>query len=162
MGLLRLYIREEVSELLKNNIRLRFIGCKEGLAPDIVTMTNEAEERTANNDGLTLVIALNYGSQAEITRACRDLAKAVAAGEIDLERIDEGAISRALYTADIPDPDLLIRTSGEQRLSNFLLWQSAYSELVFTDVLWPDFGKDSLLDAIGEYQRRDRRFGARP
>jgi undecaprenyl diphosphate synthase len=130
------------------------------LADDIKELLAEAEERTKGNSALYLTIALNYGGQAEIVRACRSLAVEVAAGKLRPEDITEEVFAGRLETAGIPDPDLLIRTSGEQRLSNFLLWQSAYTELVFMDTLWPDFSKESLIEAIEDYRSRERRYGA--
>ncbi len=160
MGLLRLYLRRELDELNRNNIRVRFIGDRSGLADDIIRLLARYERTTRENDALTLIIALNYGGQNEIVDACRQLAEEVAAGRRSAAEIDTETFAKYLQTADIPDPDLLIRTSGEQRLSNFLLWQSAYSELVFMDVLWPDFCKKNLEDAIDEFHRRERRYGA--
>jgi len=160
MGLLRHYLRGEIAELHRNGVRLRVIGDRARLAPDIVAMIENAEAMTRVNDGLNLTIALSYGSRAEIAAAAQSIARQVAAGTLEAEAVNEAAIARALWTADIPDPDLIVRSSGEKRLSNFLLWQSAYSELVFVDTLWPDFGKDDLLSAIGEFQRRERRYGA--
>ena len=161
MGLMRLYLRREIAELHANNVRVRFIGDRERLADDIRALMSNAETTTAGNDGLTLVIAVNYGGQAEIVRAARLLAEAVARGEMRPCDIDEAAVGRCLDLPDVPEPDLLIRTSGEQRLSNFLLWQAAYSELVFDETYWPDYGRDALLRAIEVYCRRDRRFGGR-
>jgi undecaprenyl diphosphate synthase len=160
MGLLRLYLRRELAELHANNVRLRFIGERRALSRDLVGLIDEAETKTVGNTGLTLVVAINYGSQHEIIEAARDLARAVTAGQITVDDITEESFASRLQTKDIPDPDLLIRTSGEQRLSNFLLWQSAYTELVFLDLLWPDFDKSSLEDAIHEFHRRERRYGA--
>ena len=160
MGLLRHYLRGEIAELHRNGVRLRVIGDRARLAPDIVAMIENAEAMTRANDGLNLTIALSYGSRAEIAAAAQSIARQVATGALKADAVDEDAVSRALWTADIPDPDLIVRSSGEKRLSNFLLWQSAYSELVFIDTLWPDFGKDDLLSAIGEFQRRERRYGA--
>ena len=160
MGLLRHYLRGEIAELHRNGVRLRVIGDRARLAPDIVTMIENAEAMTRSNGGLNLIIALSYGSRAEIAAAARTIARQVAAGKLDAAAVDEDTVSRALWTAEIPDPDLIVRSSGEKRLSNFLLWQSAYAELVFIDTLWPDFGKDDLLSAIGEFQRRERRYGA--
>ncbi len=160
MGLLRHYLRGEIAELHKNGVRLKVIGDRRKLAPDIVTMIANAENMTRDNAGMTLVIALSYGSRAEITEAARNLARAVQAGKLSPDAIDEATFERHLSTAGIPDPDLLIRTSGEKRLSNFLLWQSAYTEFVFIDTLWPDFTKRDLEDAIREFQRRERRYGA--
>jgi len=159
MGLLRLYLRREVSELHREGIRIRFIGDRERLADDIVRLLEMAEQRTRQNTGLNLVIALSYGGRQEITQATRKLARAAAAGEIDPDNIDEAVLDRYLFTGTIPDPDLVIRTSGEQRISNFLLWQSAYAELVFTDTLWPDFCRADFEDALRQYHRRERRFG---
>jgi undecaprenyl diphosphate synthase len=160
MGLLRLYLRRELAELHRNDVRLRFIGDRSGLAKSIVSLLEESEALTAGNCGLTLIIALNYGSHGEIMRAVRGLVGDVADGRLRPDEIDENLFRRYLETADIPDPDLLIRTSGEQRLSNFLLWQAAYAELMFMDTLWPDFTKDSLREALDEYHRRERRYGA--
>ena len=160
MGLLRLYLRRELAELHRNDVRVRFIGDRSRLADDIVSLLTEAERLTEGNRGLTLVIALNYGARAEIVRATQRMAEEVAAGRLRPEEIDETSYTGYLQTADIPDPDLLVRTSGEQRLSNFLLWQSAYTELVFTATLWPDFNKQCLRDAVREFHRRDRRYGA--
>ncbi|PWC55840.1 isoprenyl transferase [Azospirillum sp. TSO22-1] len=160
MGLLRFYLRSEIAELHKAGIRLRVIGERPRLSPDIVRLIENAEELTAGNTTMTLVVALSYGSRQEIVLAARRLAEEARAGRLDPESIDEDALTGRLFTADIPDPDLIIRTSGEQRLSNFLLWQSAYAEFVFTDTLWPDFTKRDLEAAIEEFHRRERRFGA--
>ena len=160
MGLLRLYLRRELAELDSNQVRVRFIGERERLPVDIVALIEEAEARTAGNRGLTLVIALNYGSQAEMARAAQALAREVASGRLLPQDIDETLFRSRLQTADMPDPDIVIRTSGEQRLSNFLLWQAAYAELVFLDILWPDFGKKDLAAAVEEFHRRERRYGA--
>ncbi len=160
MGLLRHYLRGEIAELHRNGVRLRVIGDRARLASDIVAMIENAEAMTRSNGGLNLIIALSYGSRAEIAAAARTIARQVASGALRAEAIDEHCVAQALWTADIPDPDLVIRSSGEKRLSNFLLWQSAYSELVFVDTLWPDFSKDDLLSAIDEFQRRERRYGA--
>jgi undecaprenyl diphosphate synthase len=160
MGLLRLYLRHEIAELSRNGARLRVIGARTALARDIVELIEHAERLTAANTKIDLNIALNYGSRDEIVRAARALAEAVARGELKPEQIDEATFAHRLMTDGIPDPDLLIRTSGEQRISNFLLWQSAYAEFMFTDVLWPDFGKAHLEAAIAEYAKRERRYGA--
>ncbi len=160
MGLLRLYLKRELADLHRNNVRMRFIGDHSALQPDIQALIETAQRRTRGNTGLRLVIALNYGSHNEIVEACRRLAAAVEAQELSPDAITEQMFRAQLETADIPDPDLLIRTSGEQRLSNFLLWQVAYSELVFLDTLWPDFKKEHLEAAVREYQRRERRYGA--
>jgi undecaprenyl diphosphate synthase len=160
MQLLRFYLRSEIADLHRNNVRLRIIGDRERLDPDIISLIDKAETLTHDNSGLTLVIALSYGSRQEITAAARNLAREVAAGRLSPEDIDEERFAGCLLTRDIPDPDLLIRTSGEQRISNFLLWQVAYTELVFVETHWPDFTKRDLEDAIREFHRRDRRFGA--
>ena len=160
MGLLRLYIRRELAELHRNNVRMRFIGDRSRLAADIVALIENAEQTTRANDGLTLVVALNYGSHDEIVRACRRIVGEALHGDVAPDEIDEALFRRHLETADLPDPDLLIRTSGEQRLSNFLLWQAAYTELVFVETLWPDFAKIDLEAAIAEFRRRERRYGA--
>jgi undecaprenyl diphosphate synthase len=160
MGLLRHYIRAEIAELHTKRVRLRVIGDRTRLPADIVTLIDNAEALTAGNTGLRLTIALSYGGRAEIARAARDIAAAVKSGEIAPEQVDETLFARHLLTADIPDPDLVIRTSGEQRISNFLLWQTAYSELVFIDTLWPDFGKSDFERALRDYHGRERRYGA--
>ncbi|TMJ27590.1 MAG: isoprenyl transferase [Alphaproteobacteria bacterium] len=159
MGLLRHYLRHELEELGRNGARLRVIGERSRLAPDIVSDIADAEQRTRSNTRIDVNICINYGSRDEIVRATRSLARKVAAGELESERIDENLFERELLTAGVPDPDLLIRTSGEQRISNFLLWQCAYAELVFVDTLWPDFGKEHLERAITEFRRRERRYG---
>lgn len=160
MGLLRLYLRNEIKDLNANGVRLRFIGNREDLASDIVNLISEAETATSGNQGLTLTIALSYGARDEVTRAARDIAADIAAGRMTIDDINEDAISSRLYTADMPEPDLLIRTSGEQRISNFLLWQCAYTEFFFVDTLWPDFGADDLQCALESFQGRERRYGA--
>lgn len=159
MGLLRRFIRNDLAELHSRNIRVRVIGVKEGLAPDIVALLDESEQLTKHNTGLTFVVAFNYGARREIADAARLIVQAVKAGEIDVDAIDEKLVSNYLNTVGIPDPELVIRTSGEQRLSNFLLWQASYSEFVFTSGHWPDFGRDALIEALQTYQSRDRRFG---
>jgi undecaprenyl diphosphate synthase len=159
MGLLRHYLRNELDELHKNGARLRVIGNREGLAPDIVRDISGAENMTRSNSRIDVNICINYGARAEILQAVRSLARQVAAGELPADRIDEGLFENELLTAGVPDPDLLIRTSGEQRISNFMLWQCAYAELVFVDTLWPDFGKEHLEQAIAEFRRRERRYG---
>jgi undecaprenyl diphosphate synthase len=160
MGLMRHYLRTEIKELERNGARLRVLGEREGLAADIVSLISEAEQRTAGNTRIFVNIAINYGARAEIAAAARRLAQEVRDGRLDPDAIEEGTLSRALMTADMPDPDLLIRTSGEQRLSNFMLWQSAYAELMFVDTLWPDFGKAQLEAALADFARRERRYGA--
>ncbi len=159
MGLLRRFVRNDLAELHKSNVRVRVIGERDGLDADIGRLLIEAEELTKNNDGLTLVVAFNYGARQEIVRAARSIAEAVVQGRVKADDIDMDTFSRFLDAPDIPDPDLIIRTSGEQRLSNFLLWQSAYSELVFVPAYWPDFDRAVLETAIREYQQRERRFG---
>ena len=159
MGLLRGVIREELNEMGKEGIRLRTIGRKQDL-PDAVREELEAAiEKTKNNNRLDLILALSYGSRVEITEAVQSIAREVKAGSIDPEKIKEETVSSHLYTKDIPDPDLLIRTSGEMRVSNFLLWQISYAEIHVTPVLWPDFGKKEFGEALGDYARRERRFG---
>ena len=160
MGLLRHYMRSELDTLAKEGARLRVIGDRDGLPRDIGKLIGEAEARTRANARINVTIALNYGGRADIVRAAQRLAARVAAGTLAADTIDETALTRELLTAEIPDPDLLIRTSGEQRISNFLLWQSAYAEMLFVDTLWPDFGKAQLAAAIAQYSRRERRYGA--
>jgi undecaprenyl diphosphate synthase len=160
MGLLRLYLNNEIEELDRKGVRLRVIGQRSRLQPDIVRLIEGAERRTAGNRKLNLIVALSYGGRAEIAQAARCIAEGVRAGRIEPDAVDETQFERFLYTADIPDPDLLIRTSGEKRISNFLLWQCAYAELVFLERLWPDFTRNDLESAITEYHGRDRRYGA--
>jgi undecaprenyl diphosphate synthase len=159
MGLLRHYLRNELDELHKNGAKLRVIGNREGLAADIVRDIFDAENMTRSNSRIDVNICINYGARAEILQATRSLARQVATGELSADRIDENLFEGELLTAGVPDPDLLIRTSGEQRISNFMLWQCAYAELVFVDTLWPDFGKEHLEQAIAEFRRRERRYG---
>ncbi len=161
MGLLQHYLKKEVRELHEKNIKITFIGDRSQLNQPIIDLIEESEKKTKANTELELIIAMNYGGQAEIVRAAKLIAEKVKSGELKSEDITEKMIGQHLYTANIPDPDLIIRTSGEQRLSNFLLWQAAYSEFVFMDLLWPDFTEDSLAHAITEYHKRDRRYGAR-
>lgn len=159
LGLLRLFIRNDLAELNSNNVRVRVIGERETLSADVRRLLEEAEELTRRNDGMTLVVAFNYGARQEITRAARRLADEVSAGRLSSADITAERLSEFMDAPDLPDPDLIIRTSGEQRLSNFLLWQSAYSELVFVPTFWPDFDRAALEQAISEYARRERRFG---
>lgn len=159
MGLLRKYLRSEVAELHRNGVRLRVIGDRQRLKPDIVDLIENAEQVTSGNTTLQLTVALSYGARQEITAAARRLAEAVRDGELTPDGVDETALAGRLFTDGMPDPDLVVRTSGEKRISNFLLWQAAYAELVFIDTLWPDFCRDDLEGAIGEFQRRDRRYG---
>ena len=160
MGLLRIYLRKEIAELDREGVRIRFIGDRSLLEPDIVSLIEMSEQKTKSNTRLELIVALSYGSRQEITMAARQLVTDAAAGEIDPDAIDENALEARLFTSDVPDPDLIVRTSGEQRISNFLLWQAAYAELVFTDVLWPDFSQEELENSIAEFGRRERRYGA--
>jgi undecaprenyl diphosphate synthase len=160
-GLLGYYLERELDSLAKEGVRLRLIGDYRAFGPDLAARLQRAMERLQSNSRLTLVVALNYGSRAEIATAARRLAGKAAAGEIDPSAIDEEAIEAGLQTHGLPELDLLIRTSGELRLSNFLLWQAAYAELVFTPTLWPDFGEEEFEKAIGEYAARERRFGGR-
>jgi len=161
MGLLRFYLRREVAELDRNGVRLELIGDWRALDADIVADLDAARARLADNHGLTVVLALNYGSQDELLRAARSVAAEAAAGAIAPESIDAAMIEARLDTAGLPPLDLLIRTSGEQRLSNFLLWQAAYAELLFVDTLWPDFDRGHLEEAIAVFGRRERRYGGR-
>ena len=160
MNLLRFYLRKEVDSLHKNGVRVRVIGHRDDLDADIRQLIERAENKTAGNQRLTLVVALNYGSRREIVQAARSLARQVADGELAVEDIDERKFEMALTTHSIPDPDLLIRTSGEQRISNFLLWQLAYTEFVFVDAPWPEFDKSHLQAAIAQFAQRERRYGA--
>jgi undecaprenyl diphosphate synthase len=160
MDLLRLFIRRELNDLARNGVCIRMIGDRSKLAPDIVDLIDQSEAKTRDNRKLTLTIALSYGSQDEIVDATRRIAEQVAAGKLDPQDITVDTLAANLQTAGIPDPDLIIRTSGEQRLSNFLLWQSAYSELIFVDKLWPDFSVQDLAAAVEAFQRRERRYGA--
>jgi undecaprenyl diphosphate synthase len=159
MGLMKRFIRRDLAELHQSNVRIIVIGERGNVESEMMSLIDEARELTRDNTGLTLVIAFNYGSRAEIARAARRLSEDVAAGRLAPADITPERLQGALDTAGIPDPDVLIRTSGEMRLSNFLLWQSAYAELVFLDAYWPDFGRELLEEAIAQYHARDRRFG---
>mgnify|MGYP006281743309 FL=1 len=159
LGLLRHFIRQDVKELNSQNVKIKIIGSRDGLPDDIVALLHEAEAETAGNTGLTLAVAFNYGARDEMVRAARKLADAVRAGELDVSTITEDVFSQSLDTAGMPDPDLIIRTSGEVRLSNFLMWQAAYAELVFSPLCWPDFDDHALDEALLDYGRRQRRFG---
>ncbi|WP_246205953.1 isoprenyl transferase [Fulvivirga aurantia] len=162
MGLMKLLvstIRGEIKTLQKNNIRLRAIGALDNLPGSCQKELSEAIEQTKNNDGLTLVLALSYSGRWEITEAVKSIAEQVKSGELEASEIDDKLFSKHLSTRDFPDPELLIRTSGEMRISNFLLWQIAYTEIYITDKLWPDFRKEDLYEAILAYQNRERRFG---
>jgi undecaprenyl diphosphate synthase len=159
MGILRFFIRKDLAELHRENVCVKVIGCRQSVQPDIQALLDEAENRTRDNTGVTLVIAFNYGARNELARATRLIAEAVEAGRLAPSSINETTLSAFVDTAGIPDPDLVIRTSGEQRLSNFLLWQAAYAEFVFMPCLWPDFDRMAFFQALNEYSRRDRRFG---
>jgi undecaprenyl diphosphate synthase len=159
MGLLRRFIRNDLADLHQNGVKVRVIGERGDLDPEIRRLLDEAEELTKGNDHLTLVVAFNYGARQEIARAAARIATRIQAGEIDPSAMTAELIGQNLDAPDLPDPDLIIRTSGEQRLSNFLLWQAAYSELVFVPTYWPDFDRAALESAISEYHRRERRFG---
>ncbi len=159
MNLFRRYLKRLIKRAKRDNIRVRIIGTREGLAPDILRIIEEIEEETKTFTSFYFQIALNYGSRDEMVRGIRKIAEAVEAGELSVSEISEETVSGSLDTWDIPDPDLLIRTSGEQRISNYLLWQLAYSELYFTETAWPDFKKPQLLEAIAAYNDRDRRYG---
>ncbi len=162
MGLLKLFIRRDLAELRRGNVRVRVIGGRDNLSGDIAGLLIEAEEKTVGNTGLNLVIAFNYGGRDEIVRAARAVAGDVAAGRLRAEEVTADLVAARLDTAGMPDPDLIIRTSGEQRLSNFLLWQAAYAEFVFVPDYWPDFDGAAFDRAIGEYLGRERRFGGLP
>jgi undecaprenyl diphosphate synthase len=159
MGLLRRFVRNDLADLHKSNVRVRVIGEREDLDPDIGRLLQEAEDLTRHNTGLVLVVAFNYGARQEIARAARRAAAEVATGRLKVEAITAERLASCLDAPDVPDPDLIVRTSGEQRLSNFLMWQAAYSELVFLPIYWPDFDRRALEDAILEFHRRERRFG---
>jgi undecaprenyl diphosphate synthase len=159
LNLLRFFIRRDLGELKDNNVRVRVIGARDSLPPDILRLIDKAEGETRGNSGLQLVVAFNYGGRDEIVRAARILAERVARGALDPQHLDANVFSGALDTAGIFDPDLILRTSGEQRISNFLLWQAAYAEFVFLPVLWPDFDDHHFELAIQEFACRDRRYG---
>jgi undecaprenyl diphosphate synthase len=161
-GLLRHYLKTEIQELRDNGVRLRIIGDRTRFDPDIRASLEQAERNTAQNTRLNLTMALSYGGRTELVAAARAAAEAMRAGRLDPDRLDEAGFEQFLFTAGMPDPDLIVRTSGEQRLSNFLLWQAAYAELVFQDIYWPDYGPDSFQAALAAYAGRERRFGARP
>ena len=159
MGLMRRFIQADLAELHRSNVRVRVIGERDGLEPDIVKLLAEAEHLTRDNTSLTLVVAFNYGSRAEIVRAAQRIAEQVAKGLLSAADVTADVFAANLQTEGIPDPDLFIRTSGEQRLSNFLLWQLAYAELVFIDAFWPEFNRGHMEAAIATFQTRERRFG---
>lgn len=158
-GLLTSYLKKETPRLVEKNVRLRMIGAVERLPEACQALLAEAAEQTASNDGLQLTLALSYGGRSEIVAACREIAQDVAAGLLDPSQITQATVAQHMGASDLPDPDLLIRTSGELRVSNFLLWQIAYTELYFTPVNWPDFGKEQFMEAIRAFQQRDRRYG---
>jgi undecaprenyl diphosphate synthase len=162
MSLLKRFIRNDLAELHKNGVRVRIIGERDNLAADIAALLTEAESLTKNNRGLTLIVAFNYGARKEIASAARRLALDVVDGRLDADTIGEEDLAARLDTAGLPDPDLIIRTSGEMRLSNFMLWQAAYAELVFLPILWPDFDDAAFVSALQQYAARERRFGAVP
>ena len=159
MGLLRQYLSKDFNELVSQGIRVRFIGERDMLPSDILEKMAELEEKTKDNLQATLQVALSYGSRAEIVQAVKGVASKIKNGDMSIKEIDEKTFADMLYTKDIPDPDILIRTSGEQRLSNFLLWQLAYAEFFFVDTYWPDFTGEELKQIIEKYQKRDRRYG---
>lgn len=159
MQLLREYLDKGFKDIMENNVRIRFIGEKNMLAPDILEKMRAIEDKSADNTALTLCVALSYGSRQEILSAVKKTAQLVAEKKVTIDEIDQALFSANLYTADIPDPDILIRTSGEQRISNYLLWQLAYTELFFTDTLWPDFDKNELLTILENFSMRERRYG---
>jgi len=159
MGLLKIYLQKELTKMVKNSIRLTCIGDITKLPKDVREVLENTMSQTANNTKLTLNLALSYGGRAEMIRAIQQISDEVCNGDLDASAIDESLIDSHLYTADLPDPDLLIRTGGEARLSNFLLWQASYAEIYFTDTMWPDFRRDAFCKAIEEFQSRERRFG---
>jgi len=158
-GLLRRFVASDLERLVKNDVQVRIIGSRQGLDASLVRLIEDVEAKTRANTGLKLLVAFNYGGKAEIADAVRDIARRVAAGELRPEAISEQTIADALYTSGIPDPDIIIRTSGEQRFSNFLLWQSAYAELAFVESNWPDFDEQTFLRVLEDYSARERRFG---
>ena len=162
MGLFRLYFRNDMDEIVARGARVRIIGSRRRVDEDLRQMIEDAERRTLGNSGINLTFAFDYGGQEEIAAAARELARAAAEGRLDPETITPELLSSRLFTSALPEPDLVIRTSGERRLSNFLLWQSAYAELMFVDTLWPDFGRQEFLDALDKFSQRERRFGALP
>ncbi|WP_425265640.1 isoprenyl transferase [Terrihabitans rhizophilus] len=159
MNLLRRFVRDDLAELHASGVRVRIIGERANLDPDIQSLIEESETLTRDNTAMTLVVAFNYGSRQEIVHAAQRLAREVASGALDADNITAGDLTRHLYASDLPDPDLVIRTSGEQRLSNFLLWQAAYAELVFLPLHWPDFNRAALEQALDQFRQRERRFG---
>jgi undecaprenyl diphosphate synthase len=162
MGLFRLYFRNDIDEIVARNVRVRIIGNRQRVADDIRQMIEDMENRTVANTGLNLTFAFDYGGQEEIAAAARELARAAKDGRLDPETITTELFATRLFTSALPEPDLVIRTSGERRLSNFLLWQSAYAELLFVDTLWPDFSSEKFLEALHQFAGRERRFGSLP
>jgi undecaprenyl diphosphate synthase len=162
MGLFRLYFRNDLEDLIARGVRVRVIGNRDRVADDIRTMIEEMEKKTVDNTGLNLTFAFDYGGQEEIAAAARELARAAKEGRLDPETITPELFAQRLFTSALPEPDLVIRTSGERRLSNFLLWQSAYAELLFVETLWPDFTPQKFLEAISQFGQRERRFGSLP
>jgi undecaprenyl diphosphate synthase len=158
-GLLRRFVASDLERLVKNNVQVRIIGSRQGLDASLVRLIDDVEDKTRANTGLKLLVAFNYGGKAEITDAVRAIARRVAAGELDPKAITEETVAGELYTAGVPDPDIIIRTSGEQRVSNFLLWQSAYSEFAFVERNWPDFDESTFLGVLENYSARERRYG---
>jgi undecaprenyl diphosphate synthase len=158
-GLLRRFVASDLERLVENNVHVRIIGSREGLEPSLSRLIDDVEQKTRRNTGLQLMVAFNYGGKAEITEAVRRIARAVAAGKLQPDAITEQTIADELYTAGQPDPDIIIRTSGEQRVSNFLLWQGAYAELAFVPCNWPDFDERAFLGVLEDYSGRERRFG---
>ena len=158
-SLLKAYVKRDLDRLAREGVRVRILGTRQGLPDDIRELVERAEMRTSNNTEFNLCIAFNYGGREEIVRAVQKAAQVIAGGDLDPGSLNEDAFEQFLDTSKVPDPDIVIRTSGEYRLSNFLIWQAAYAELVFMDVLWPDFGKSHLLEAIETFQKRERRFG---
>jgi undecaprenyl diphosphate synthase len=162
MGLFRLYFRNDLEDLVARGVRVRIIGNRDRVADDIRQMIEDMEKNTVANTGLNLTFAFDYGGQEEIVAATRELARAAKEGRLDPETITPELFATRLFTSALPEPDLVIRTSGERRLSNFLLWQSAYAELLFVETLWPDFTPEKFLEAIGQFAQRERRFGSLP
>ena len=160
MGILKRFLKSELPEMLNNGISLRAIGSVDKLPDDAKTVLFDTIEKTSSNNDMVLALALSYGGRQEITRAVQEIAMKVQSGKLDLKDINDDIVSDNLYTSGIPDPDLLIRTSGEYRISNFLLWQIAYTEIYITPTLWPDFREEEYLSALEDYQNRERRFGA--
>ncbi|MFT6659244.1 isoprenyl transferase [Maritalea sp.] len=160
LGLMKKFVASDIGTFVKNNVRVRILGSRDGLNSSVLKMIKDAEDRTQHCTGLRLNVAFNYGSRTELLDAAKAIAARVANGDLDLNDIDENMFTQSLYTADLPDPDVIFRTSGEQRLSNFLLWQAAYSEFIFSEEYWPDFDRASFLSLLDSYAGRKRRFGS--